>query len=86
MRVVTFVFALMLVMGLSFGGSTLVSTQSAIAEHHEAAADPAGEIPGGEMADDAEDAAKGAMEDAEAAGKDAMGEMPGGEMEDDAAK
>ena len=86
MRVVTFVFALMLVMGLSFGGSILVGTQSAIAENHEAAADPAGEIPGGEMADDAEDAAKGAMEDAEGAAKDAMGEAPGGEMEDDAAK
>ncbi|MEM7009162.1 MAG: hypothetical protein AAF462_08520 [Thermodesulfobacteriota bacterium] len=86
MRVVTFIFALMLVMGLSFGGSSLVGTQSAIAESHEDAADPAGEIPGGEMADDATDAAEGAMEDAKDAGKDAMGEMPGGEMEDDAAK
>lgn len=86
MRVVTFIFALMLVMGLSFGGSSLIGTHSAIAEHHEAAADPEGEIPGGEMADDATDAAKGAMDDAKEAGKDAMGEIPGGEMEDDAAK
>ena len=86
MRVVTFIFALMLVMGLSFGGSILVDTQSAIAEHHEDAADPKGEMPGGEMADDAENPAKGAMDDAKEAGKDAMGEMPGGEMEDDAAK
>lgn len=84
MRVVTFVFALMLVMGLSFGGSTLVSTQSAIAEHHEDAADPAGEIPGGEMKDDAEGNMKGAADDAGDA-KDAMGEIPGGEMADDAA-
>ncbi len=79
MRVVTFIFALMLVMGLSFGGASFVGTQSAFAE------DTAeGEMPGGEM----EDAAEGNTEaaDAPAAEDTAEGEIPGGDMEDDAAK
>ena len=82
MRVVTFIFALMLVMGLSFGGASLVGTQAAFAEHHETA--PEGEMPGGEMEDGAEAPAEGA--DAPAAEDTAEGEIPGGEMEDDAAK
>ncbi len=82
MRVVTFIFALMLVMGLSFGGASLVGTQSAIAENHETA--PEGEMPGGEMEDAAEGNTEGA--DAPAAEDTAEGEIPGGEMEDDAAK
>ena len=53
MRVVTFIFALMLVMGVSFGGASLVGTQSAFAEEHEAEAAPEGEMPGGEMEDGA---------------------------------
>ena len=76
MRVVTFIFALMLVMGLSFGGASYVGTQAAFADE--------GEIPGGEMEDAAEGNTKGA--DAPAAEDTAEGEMPGGEMEDDAAK
>ena len=68
-------------MGLSFGGSTLVGTQPAFADKQEA-----GEMPGGEMADDAEAAAEGAEAAADAASDAAEGEMPGGEMEDDAAK
>lgn len=82
MRVATFIFALMLVMGLSFGGASLVGTQSAIAEHHEKA--PEGEMPGGEMEDAAEGNTEGA--DAPAAEDTAEGEIPGGEMKDDAAK
>ena len=82
MRVVTFIFALMLVMGLSFGGASLVGTQTALAEHHEKA--PEGEMPGGEMEDAAEAPAEGA--DAPAAEDTAEGEIPGGDMEDDAAK
>ncbi|MEX0998537.1 MAG: hypothetical protein WD000_01060 [Thermodesulfobacteriota bacterium] len=83
MRVVTFIFALMLVMGLSFGGASLVGTQAAFADNHEAAA-PEGEIQGGEMTDDAAGNTEGA--DAPAAEDTAEGEMPGGEMTDDAAE
>ncbi len=82
MRVITFIFALMLVMGLSFGGASFVDTQAALADHHEQ--DDQGEMPGGEMEDAAEGNTKGA--DAPAAADTAEGEMPGGEMEDDAAK
>ena len=82
MRAVTFIFALMLVVGLSFGGASFVGTQAAFAEHHEQADE--GEIQGGEM----EDAAEGNMEgaDAPAAEDTAEGEIPGGDMADDAAK
>jgi len=82
MRVVTFIFALMLVMGLSFGGASYVGTQAAFADHHEK--DDYGEMPGGEMEDAADGNMKGA--DAPATGDTAEGEMPGGEMKDDAAK
>ncbi len=85
MRVVTFIFALMLVMGLSFGGASLVGTHAAFADDK-----VEGEMPGGEMADDAagnaQEAAEDAAGDAADAAKDAMGETPGGEMPDDAAK
>ena len=85
MRVVTFIFALMLVMGLSFGGASFVGTQATFADDK-----AEGEMPGGEMADDAagnaQDAAEGAADDAADAAKDAMGETPGGEMPDDAAE
>jgi len=81
MRVVTFIFALMLVMGLSFGGASLVGTQAAFADE---AAAPEGEIQGGEMTDDA----AGNVEDADApaAPDTAEGEIPGGDIPDDAAK
>lgn len=79
MRVVTFIFALMLVMGLSFGGTTFVGTHAAFADDK-----VEGEMPGGEMADDAE-GNTGAADDAGDDAKDAMGEIPGGEMADDAA-
>ncbi len=76
MRVLTFIFALMLVMGLSFGGSSLIGSQSVMAEE-------AAEEAGGEMADDAAGDEKGAEATTE---ETAEGEMPGGEMEDEAAK
>ncbi len=79
MRVVTFIFALMLVMGLSFGGASFVGTQAAFADDK-----VEGEMPGGEMEDAAEGNTAGA--DAPAAEDTAEGEIPGGEMEDDAAK
>ena len=79
MRVVTFIFALMLVMGLSFGGASYVGTQAAFADEAEE-----GEMPGGEMEDPADGNTKGA--EAPAAADTAEGEMPGDEMEDDAAK
>lgn len=81
MRVLTFVFALMLVMGLSFGGASVVGTQSAIAEHHETA--PEGEIPGGEMENEADGNTEGA-EVPEAETTEEEGEIPGGDMKDDA--
>lgn len=83
MRVVTFIFALMLVMGVSFGGASLVSTHTAaIAQSDEAA--PEGEMPGGEMEDAAEENTEEA--DAPEAEDTAEGEIPGGEMEDEAAQ
>jgi hypothetical protein len=80
MRVATFIFALMLVMGVSFGGASLINTQSAFAGSEEAA--PEGEMPGGEMEDAAEGDTDGSGSDVEST----EGELPGGEMEDDAAK
>ena len=77
MRVVTFIFALMLVVGLSFAGASFVGTQAALADHHE-------KNDYGEMEDAADGNTEGA--DAPAAEDTAEGEMPGGEMEDDAAK
>lgn len=75
MRLLTFLFALMLVMGLSFGGASLITSQPVIAEE--------GETAEGEMADDA----AGDDEGAEAATEEtAEGEIPGGEMADDAEK
>ncbi len=75
MRLTTFLFALMLVMGVSFGGASIITSQPAMAEE--------GEIEGGEMADDA----AGNDEGAEEATEDtAEGEIPGGEMADDAEK
>lgn len=75
MRLLTFLFALMLVMGVSFGGASIITSQPVIAEE--------GETAGGEMADEAagdEEGAEEAMEDT------AEGEIPGGEMADDAEK
>lgn len=80
MRLLTFLFALMLVMGLSFGGASLITSQPVIAEEGETAE---GETAEGEMADDA----AGDDEGAEAATEEtAEGEIPGGEMADDAEK
>ena len=73
MRLLTFLFALMLVMGVSFGGASIITSQPVIAEE--------GETAGGEMTDEAagnEEAAEEAAEDT------TEGEMPGGEMADDA--
>lgn len=75
MRLLTFMFALMLVMGVSFGGASIITSQPVIAEE--------GETAGGEMADEAE----GNKEEAEAATEEtAEGEIPGGEMADEAEK
>ena len=75
MRVLTFIFALMLVMGLSFGGASIITSQPVIAEE--------GETAGGEMADEAAGDETGAEEATE---ETAEGELPGGEMADDAEK
>ena len=48
MRVMSIFFAFLLVMGISLGGSALVGSIPAMAQD-----DPQGEIPGGEMADEA---------------------------------
>ncbi|MEQ9618033.1 MAG: hypothetical protein RIG61_02540 [Deltaproteobacteria bacterium] len=79
MRVFSILFALMLVMGLSFGGSTFIGSQSAIAETHEEG--DAGEMPGGDMDDEAagdEDAA-----DADTGEAEDSAVMPGGEGVDE---
>ena len=47
MRVIAIMFALLLVMGLSFGGNSFFGSTPSIA-----ADDPAGEAPGGDMKDD----------------------------------
>ena len=76
MRVMSIFFAFLLVMGISLGGSALVGGIPAMAQD-----DPQGEMPGGEMTDEATDgsgAATGAADEA------TPGEMPGGEMTDEA--
>lgn len=76
MRVYALLFALLLVMGVSFGGNALIGSVSAIAQD-----DPQGEAPGGEMDDEATDPAgadTGTPDDA------TPGEMPGGQMTDEA--
>ena len=75
MRLLTFLFALMLLMGVSFGGASIITSQPVIAEE--------GETAGGEMADEAD----GNKEGAEAATEETVeGEIPGGEMADEAEK
>jgi len=76
MRVTSLLFALLLVMGISFGGSALVGSIPAMAQD-----DPQGEIPGGEIADEATDDAGAATD---AVDKATQGEIPGGEMVDEA--
>lgn len=73
MRLLTFMFALMLVMGVSFGGASIITSQPVMAEE--------GETAGGEMTDEAAGDEEGAEE---ASDETDEGEMPGGEMEDDA--
>lgn len=77
MRVVSILFALMLVMGISFMGNTFISSGSAIAEEEATE----GELPGSDMTDEATDDSGAEMDDAD---KAAEGELPGGEMTDDA--
>ena len=76
MRVIAIMFALLLVTGLSFGGSSFFGSVPSIA-----ADDPAGEAPGGEMTDEATDGSGAATDSADEA---TPGEMPGGEMTDEA--
>ena len=76
MRVIAILFAMLLVMGLSFGGNSFFGSTSSIAQD-----DPAGEAPGGDMPDEATDgsgAATGAADEA------TPGELPGDEKPDEA--
>lgn len=82
MRLATFLFAIMLAMGISFGGASMVTSQSAFAESHEEAADE--DMPGDEMTDEATGDEEAA--DADQAEDTAEGELPGGDMTDDAAQ
>lgn len=77
MRVVSILFALMLVMGISVMGNSFISSGSAIAEEEATE----GELPGGEMTDEATDGSGAEMDDADTPTE---GELPGGEMTDDA--
>ena len=78
MRVMSIFFAFLLVMGISLSGSALVGSIPAIAQD-----DPQGEMPGGEMTDEATD---GSGAETDAPDESTEGEMPGGDMPDDAAK
>ncbi len=82
MRVVTFIFALMLVMGLSFGGASYVGTQAAFADEAEGTADGKTEADA-PPAESKMEEKKAEMKDEKAEKK---GETPSGEMKDDAAK
>ena len=76
MRLLTFLFALMLVMGVSFGGVSYISSQPVMAQESGGEAEEAA----GDMEADDGEAAKDTAEDT------AEGEIPGGEMEDEAQK
>jgi len=78
MRLLTYLFALMLVMGISFGGASIITSQPVMAEE--------GETAGGEMTDEAEGNKEGAEEATDESTESAEGEIPGGEMTDDAQK
>lgn len=80
MRLATFLFAIMLAMGISFGGASIISSQPAFAQD-EAAEEQA---PGDEMTDEATGDEEAA--DADQAEDTAEGELPGGEMTDEAAQ
>ena len=71
MRLGTFLFAALLAMGISFGGASFISSQTAFAESHDAEDAAEGEIPGGEMTDEAE----GAMDQAQDAVDEAQDTM-----------
>ena len=76
MRVITLLFAMLLVTGLSFGGNSFFGSASSIAQD-----EPAGEMPGGEETDEATDGSGAATDAADEA---TPGELPGDEMQDDA--
>ena len=82
MRLATFLFAIMLAMGISFGGASMVTSQPAFAETHEEAADE--ETAGDEMTDEATGDEEAA--DADQAEDTAEGELPASEMKDKAAQ
>jgi len=72
MRVIAIMFALLLVMGLSFGGNSFFGSTPSIA-----ADDPAGEAPGGEMTDEATNGSGAEMNDTDkAAPGEVTGDMP----------
>jgi hypothetical protein len=77
MRLVSILFALMLVMGVSFMGNTFISSGSAIAEEEATEAQKAGD----EMTNEATDDSGAEMDDADEATE---GELPGDEMSDEA--
>lgn len=74
MRVVAILFALMLVMGLSFGGNSFIGSESVIAQDA-----PEGEAAGGEMEDEAAGDEEGA--EADTGEEEDSAAMPGGEGE-----
>ncbi|GEM_PF-1558739 len=76
MRVIAVLFALLLVTGLSFGGNSFFGSVTSLAQDA-----PEGEMPGGEMTDEATD---GSGADTGTADEATPGEMPGGEMTDEA--
>ena len=78
MRVMSIFFAFLLVMGISLGGSAFVGSIPAMAQD-----DPQGEMPGGEMTDEATD---GSGAETDAPDESTEGELPGGEMTDEAAQ
>ena len=76
MRVIAVLFALLLVTGLSFGGNSFFGSTPTLAQD-----EPAGEMPGGDMPDEATDGSGAATDAADEATE---GELPGDEMQDDA--
>jgi hypothetical protein len=73
MRVIAIMFALLLVMGLSFGGNSFFGSTPSIA-----ADDTAGEAPGGEMTDEATNGSGAETNDTgdKAAPGEVTGDMP----------
>ncbi len=78
MRIVNFLFVLMLAVGLAFGSAYVFGTATVQAEEQAE--------PGSEMENEAAGDEEEAVEENTADADTAEDEMPGGEMEDDAAQ